>query len=202
MKEWHPGGIHWEWQEISKKTERKDKKVEEKVAPVQQQAWWLIPLSLFPLRDQWHAITLYSNLSLSLSLVACLWLEGTSGKPEESREFSPQSFYVVCDHHTLSHGTHMRNVLTLKTVRWLVKAAYAYKSIAQRSQSRLKPISSSQCKAPLVWERWHHSLGIFSKTCNQGSYLETWIWIPDVVLLSKPLRMLAQPLGAIWHWAP
>lgn len=60
--------------------------------------------SLSPLRDVQHAITLYRNLSLSL-------IKGDEWKTKREQGVLSPEFYAVCDHHTLSHGTRMRNVL-------------------------------------------------------------------------------------------
>ncbi len=66
--------------------------------------------SLSPLRDLWRAITLYSNLSLLLSLSGPMSvIKGDEWKTEGKKVLSPE-FYAGSDHLTFSHGNHMGNM--------------------------------------------------------------------------------------------
>lgn len=69
-----------------------------------------------PFRDQRHAITLYRNISGPMSVI-----KGDKRKKGGDLGVRSPEFNAVCDHHTLSHGTHVK--CTQKhthTVTWLV----------------------------------------------------------------------------------
>lgn len=97
-------GEEWKDEKERSSEGEREKAKEKKVSVLRVTTGLVTHPSLSPLRDVQHAITLYRNLSLSL-------IKGDEWKTRGEQGVLSPEFYAVCDHHTLSHGTHMRNVL-------------------------------------------------------------------------------------------